>query len=189
MTADIGNDLLRRVAEMHAVYRMYDGGGRVLYIGISGVAGRRFDQHSEKAWFPQVANITLEWFPTKAAAVLAENRAIAAEQPRYNTRGKKKSRTRRTATNKLEVFAALQSESPTLATEDGAVVARIRRELASGLARRRREATGMRGTELATMIGVTRQAVNLWEHGIKVPSVTNSLAYAKALASIASDAA
>lgn len=78
---------VRRIADMHAVYRMFDEAGRLLYIGVSGRAGRRFDQHSEKRWFPLVGLITLEWHATKAAAELAERRAIAAERPRYNVTG------------------------------------------------------------------------------------------------------
>ena len=73
---------------MHAVYRMFDQAGRLLYIGISGRAGHRFDQHAEKRWFPLVSLITLEWHAAQAEAVLAERRAIAAEKPRYNVAGK-----------------------------------------------------------------------------------------------------
>jgi hypothetical protein len=78
---------VRRLADMHAVYRMFDQAGRLLYIGRSGRAGGRFDQHAEKRRFPLVSLITLEWHATYAAAVLAERRAIAAEKPRYNIAG------------------------------------------------------------------------------------------------------
>jgi hypothetical protein len=78
---------IRRLADMHAVYRMFDEAGRLLYIGRSGRAGGRFDQHSERRWFPLVSVITLEWHATYAAAVVAERRAIAAECPRYNVVG------------------------------------------------------------------------------------------------------
>ncbi len=87
MTADLDPGIVRRLADMHAVYRMWDHAGRLLYIGMSGRAGRRFDQHAEKRWFPLVSTITLEWYATHAQARLAELRAIADEKPRYNIAG------------------------------------------------------------------------------------------------------
>lgn len=79
----------RRFAEMHALYRMYDERGRLLYIGITGDLGQRLGSHSAKRWFPLVERITLEWKPTRAAAALAERRAISTEHPRYNQAGLK----------------------------------------------------------------------------------------------------
>ncbi len=75
---------VRRMADMHAVYRMRDATDRLLYIGRTADAGRRFGDHSMKRWFPLVETIRLEWFPTEAAAILAERRAIQREHPRYN---------------------------------------------------------------------------------------------------------
>lgn len=77
---------VRRLADMHAVYRMFDPDGGLLYVGRTARAGR-FDEHAEKRWFPLVSVITLEWHPTFAAAVLAETKAIADEKPRYNIVG------------------------------------------------------------------------------------------------------
>lgn len=190
------NDLdvraIRRMVDMHAVYRMFDEAGRILYIGFSGRAGRRFDQHSTKAWFPQVANITLEWFPTKAAATLAERRAIEAEQPRYNTAGKTKplrSPRERSAMPKFAELLTEQFDFPVLPAEDIALIAAVRRELASDTARQRREAIGLLAGELASMLGVTRSSVNGWESGRTVPSGSHALAYGKALAAAAPIAA
>lgn len=87
MTAIVAD--ARRFAEMHALYRMYDERGRVLYIGITGDLGKRLGEHSVKRWYPLVEKITLEWLPTRAAAMLAEKRAILAERPRYNLAGTK----------------------------------------------------------------------------------------------------
>ena len=81
---EISPSALRCIADMHAVYRMSDETGTLLYIGRTGDAGRRFGDHSMKRWFPLVATITLEWHPTEAAAVLAERDAIWREGPRYN---------------------------------------------------------------------------------------------------------
>lgn len=74
----------RRLADMHALYRMFDDRDRLLYIGITGDLGKRLGQHSFKRWFPLVQRITLEWLPNRAAALVAERRAISAEHPRYN---------------------------------------------------------------------------------------------------------
>lgn len=79
----------RRFADMHALYRMYDERGKLLYVGITGDAGQRFGEHSLKRWFPLVAEIKLEWLPHEAAARLAERRAISTERPRYNKAGVK----------------------------------------------------------------------------------------------------
>ena len=87
MTGDIDPQVVRRLADMHAVYRMYDHAGRLLYVGMSGRAGRRFDGHSDRRWFPLVNTITLEWHANHAQARIAEVRAIADEKPRYNVAG------------------------------------------------------------------------------------------------------
>lgn len=87
MTTELAT--LRRVADMHAVYRMFDPAGRLLYIGMTGDAGQRFADHAAKRWFPQVEMIKLEWFQTKAAAQVAEQRAIQSERPRHNIAGRR----------------------------------------------------------------------------------------------------
>ena len=84
MSATLGAAAIRRLADMHAVYRLFDEAGNLLYIGKSGRAGGRFDDHAIKAWWPLVRTITLEWHDTAAQAALAEIRAIQAEHPRYN---------------------------------------------------------------------------------------------------------
>jgi hypothetical protein len=72
------------MADLHAVYRMFDAEGRLLYVGMTGNAGTRLGSHASKRWFPLVTNITLQWCPTKAAARVSEVRAIRNEWPRYN---------------------------------------------------------------------------------------------------------
>lgn len=81
---------LRRMVDLNAVYRMYDHDGRLLYVGRTGDPGTRFSSHTDKRWFLLVADIKLEWFPTKAAAALAEDRAIQNERPRINIAGSKR---------------------------------------------------------------------------------------------------
>jgi len=91
-TYDIDPRDVRRMADMQTVYRMFDREDRLLYIGRTGDAGRRFGEHAAKRWFPLVETIKLEWFPTEAAAVLAERRAIQSENPRYNKADRKPAR-------------------------------------------------------------------------------------------------
>jgi hypothetical protein len=78
---------VRRAAEMHAVYRMFDADGKPLYIGVTGRSSR-FGEHSTKSWFPLVANIALQWHGTREEADRAEREAIFREQPIYNITGK-----------------------------------------------------------------------------------------------------
>jgi predicted GIY-YIG superfamily endonuclease len=85
--SEVDPGVIRRLADMHAVYRMFGHAGQLIYVGMTGKAGQRFGDHSSKRWFPQVSTITLEWHATHAQAVLAEKRAITTERPRYNVVG------------------------------------------------------------------------------------------------------
>jgi len=85
---DLITAMVLRVAQMHALYRMFDANGQLLYVGITGKLLNRLDQHAEKRWFPLVASITLEWFPKERDAREAERRAIAIEHPVYNIAGR-----------------------------------------------------------------------------------------------------
>jgi len=114
VSAELTPALVRRLADMHAVYRMYDHSGRLLYIGMSGRAGRRFDEHAKKRWFPLVSTITLEWHDTHAAAVLAEKRAIADEQPRYNIAGSPFAMKKRAASRRSSAASEDSAVAPTV---------------------------------------------------------------------------
>jgi hypothetical protein len=100
MTVGLDPRIVRRLADMNAVYRMYGHTGELLYIGMTGQL-RRFDNHAMKRWFPQVSRITLEWHQTEAAARVSERRAIRAERPRYNIADTPKARRARVAAEKL----------------------------------------------------------------------------------------
>lgn len=70
---------------MTSLYRLRDTSGRLLYVGIAGNPGRRFEQHAgDKPWWGQVASITLEHHPDRGAALDAERHAIQTEAPAYN---------------------------------------------------------------------------------------------------------
>lgn len=69
----------------HALYRFYDNTDELLYVGITLDPGKRFKQHStQKAWWSDVADITLQKFDSRIEVLAAEREAIKTESPRYN---------------------------------------------------------------------------------------------------------
>jgi hypothetical protein len=78
---------LRRDVE-HLVYRCRDGAGQLLYIGATNSYSQRMSQHRARTpWWPDVASISTEPYPDRAAALVAELAAIGAEHPVHNVRG------------------------------------------------------------------------------------------------------
>jgi hypothetical protein len=72
-------------ARSHALYRFYDAGGALLYVGITLDPGARWRAHrDDKPWWHQVATISLEVHPTRDAVLAAERAAIVAEKPQHN---------------------------------------------------------------------------------------------------------
>ena len=72
------------------LYRLYDEGGDLLYVGIAGNPGRRFEQHKkDKPWWGSVASIRLEHFRKREQAASAELQSIKDENPRHNIMGRK----------------------------------------------------------------------------------------------------
>lgn len=69
------------------LYRLYDGSGRLLYVGISRSPVYRWRKHRvTKRWWPRVAYIGCEVFPSEFLALQAEVKAIRTEYPAYNRR-------------------------------------------------------------------------------------------------------
>lgn len=67
------------------LYRHFDKDGGLLYVGISLSAVARLVQHKKTAgWADLIATITIEVFPTREEALMAEGVAILRERPRYN---------------------------------------------------------------------------------------------------------
>lgn len=67
------------------VYRLFDVDDDLLYVGIAGNPGRRFEQHAkDKPWWSEVDHIGLEHHPDRRSALAAERLAIVDEKPRYN---------------------------------------------------------------------------------------------------------
>lgn len=67
------------------LYRLYDKGGQLLYIGITDNCFRRWKEHSKNQdWWGRVHQFTQDWYPDRRSVELAERRAIITESPLYN---------------------------------------------------------------------------------------------------------
>jgi hypothetical protein len=67
------------------LYRHFAADGTLLYVGISNNHVNRLSAHrTDSAWFPLIASITIEHFPTRADAERAEVAAILRERPIFN---------------------------------------------------------------------------------------------------------
>lgn len=68
-----------------ALYRFFNVGGDLLYVGISFDPDARLLQHAaDKPWMDYAALRTVEWLPNRAEALRREAEVIFLEQPRYN---------------------------------------------------------------------------------------------------------
>lgn len=77
----------RRWREPAAVYRLWDKGGNLLYIGSAYEPEQRCREHRKKPWWPEVSRRTDEWHSNRGAAYIVEMKAIGAELPKYNVMG------------------------------------------------------------------------------------------------------
>jgi hypothetical protein len=67
-----------------ALYRHYDACGRLLYVGVSLSAVQRLIQHRQAPWAGEIADVKVEYFDSREAALRAEANAIKAEGPVHN---------------------------------------------------------------------------------------------------------
>jgi hypothetical protein len=73
------------VTDRTALYRVYDDVGVLLYIGVSGNFGVRWQKHAAtKPWWGNVRSQTIYWYDSRDEALDAEALAIFREQPKYN---------------------------------------------------------------------------------------------------------
>lgn len=73
------------VIERCYLYRFFDAGGRLLYVGIARDLGSRFAAHRRRGeWWSCVVSGTIETYPSRAEAELAEALAIHSEHPLHN---------------------------------------------------------------------------------------------------------
>lgn len=72
---------------IETVYRLYDGEGRLLYIGQTRYLYDRLKTHSREAWWgPLVKHTKVTVFSNRFSAHAAEQAAIRDEEPAYNVR-------------------------------------------------------------------------------------------------------
>jgi transcriptional regulator with XRE-family HTH domain len=77
----------------------------------------------------------------------------------------------------------------TLTSRDLAAVARARADLASGRAKSARKTADIGLGEIAEALGVSHQAVSLWERGLRTPRAEHALAYGRLLGQLTRAAA
>jgi predicted GIY-YIG superfamily endonuclease len=71
-----------------AVYRFFDTGGRLLYVGIAYDPAERWKHHAAKTrWWKDAVDNTIEWYDTRPEAERAEAVALRYEKPIYNKSG------------------------------------------------------------------------------------------------------
>ncbi|WIC40283.1 GIY-YIG endonuclease [Gordonia phage Holliday] len=67
------------------LYRFYNRAGVLLYVGITDNPLRRWKEHSKsKPWWPEVSQLTQDWYPDRASVEAAERHFIVNEHPKYN---------------------------------------------------------------------------------------------------------
>ncbi|MFF8589977.1 GIY-YIG nuclease family protein [Streptomyces sp. NPDC015220] len=70
-----------------SLYRLYDAGNVLLYVGIAEDPAKRWAEHAaNKTWWPNVTRRDVEWFPARELAEDAERIAITTERPAHNIR-------------------------------------------------------------------------------------------------------
>jgi len=67
-----------------ALYRHFDADGELLYVGISLSVMQRLSQHSSSPWSDKIARVEIEHLESREAALEAEGKAIASENPAFN---------------------------------------------------------------------------------------------------------
>lgn len=73
------------MSETFKLYRHFDCDATLLYVGVAKhLAARTAGHKAASPWGKQIARITTEEYPTKAAAHAAERAAILSEGPKFN---------------------------------------------------------------------------------------------------------
>lgn len=68
-----------------SLYRLYDGAGALLYVGIAYDPAVRWQAHArKKAWWTEVARAEIEHFASRDQAIEAEQDQIRRLRPRHN---------------------------------------------------------------------------------------------------------
>ena len=70
------------------LYRHFNADGVLLYVGVSLSAIERLIGHRGSKWSHEIANVTVEPFRSRNAALAAETKAIRIEKPLYNKKSR-----------------------------------------------------------------------------------------------------
>lgn len=83
----LGAATRRYWAGRFVLYRCFDNGGRLIYIGQTADLPRRVQQHRKGSWWwSMVARVRLQVFADRIDMEWAERAAIGSEQPAFNNR-------------------------------------------------------------------------------------------------------
>jgi excisionase family DNA binding protein len=67
------------------LYRHFDAGGTLLYVGVSLSTLVRLMQHRHVSpWWEEIATVSISSFASREDALVAERQAVEGEKPRYN---------------------------------------------------------------------------------------------------------
>lgn len=66
------------------LYRIYNSGQELLYIGMTFNLDYRIAQHHRKPWWSEAHSLEIQVYPNETKCRAAEAGAIRAEQPKYN---------------------------------------------------------------------------------------------------------
>jgi hypothetical protein len=103
----------KEVLDSTELYRHFDEYGRLLYVGVSLRSLQRLLQHREKCeWFDLIHSITIERWPTRELALIAEKQAIRNEHPYFNKRGSLMKRKWEPLTRKRSAKAPATNPTP-----------------------------------------------------------------------------
>lgn len=119
-----------------SLYRHFASDGTLLYVGISLSWFERTRAHAAHSdWFSRVCRVEIEWFPSRAEALVAETIAIKAEKPLFNLHHNKVTepvdhrQSHQRLTNYVVGFRPLYSMTAAAAALDVSID-RIRQEIA-----------------------------------------------------------
>jgi hypothetical protein len=79
---------IERIKERSAkLYRHFDAAGVLLHLDVSLRAIERLRQHRAQSVFDEIVRLEIETFASLKPALIAERKAIKAEQPKHNRHG------------------------------------------------------------------------------------------------------
>ena len=90
------------------VYTFKNRSGVPIYVGVTDDFKKRMRQHSEKAWFSEVASHDIHEFHDRAIAEAVEAKLIGDLKPRYNMRGTNRKNPDRNYVNRRREWASIQ---------------------------------------------------------------------------------